>query len=231
MVNAAQEPEDNTLKNQISWGTRIISSIAGLYLIFSLASPIFLEEERSPRKIETPDIILIALILIFNSNLINRIADIGFTKDGGFTAKFNELKNEINQQKEEIDELQQKQIEELEKQQRRLEEIQTQTYSLLISTTDHEKIKDLDKHTQDNTQYMFKASNRAGNELRHLRGLGLISMKGCSMSDVIRASDGGQQRIDLTQYVEVTEFGKKYLSTYNLFKEKADNPPPKIEAA
>ncbi|QLE40814.1 SlyX family protein [Nostoc sp. C052] len=61
---------------------------------------------------------------MFNSGLLNRLEDFGFSKDGGFTAKFKELKQEVNEQKKQIDELQAQQLEQLVKQQNNLEETQ-----------------------------------------------------------------------------------------------------------
>ena len=49
------------------------------------------EGQQPPRKIEAPDLILIALVLLFNSGLLNRLEDFGISKDGGVTAKFKEL--------------------------------------------------------------------------------------------------------------------------------------------
>ena len=89
-----QLPESPSSKdennNHINWWIEIISFLAVGYLIFSLISPIFLKEGQQPRKIEAPDIIIIAIVLLFNSGLLNRIEDFAISKDGGFTAKFKE---------------------------------------------------------------------------------------------------------------------------------------------
>lgn len=69
-------------KNSRNWWSEIVSVIAVDYLIFSLISPMFLKQgQQPPRKIETPDIILIALVLLFNSGLLNRLEDFGISKD------------------------------------------------------------------------------------------------------------------------------------------------------
>jgi hypothetical protein len=76
-------------KNSRNWRIEIISAIAVGYLIFSLCSPMFLKQgQQSPRKIETPDLIIVILVLLFNSGLLNRLEDFGISQESGITAKF-----------------------------------------------------------------------------------------------------------------------------------------------
>src|ERR687885_1692780 len=94
-------------KNRRNWWIEIVSLVALCYLLVSLISPMFLPQgQQPPRKIETPDIIIIALVFLFNSGLLSRLEDFGISKDGGVTAKFKQLKQEVNEQKKQIDELQ-----------------------------------------------------------------------------------------------------------------------------
>ncbi|MFM7474715.1 MAG: hypothetical protein ACKO2T_02950, partial [Microcystis aeruginosa] len=66
-------------KKSRNWWIDIVSVITVGYLVFSLISPMFLKQgQQPPRKIEKPDLILIALILLFNSGLLNRLEDFGF---------------------------------------------------------------------------------------------------------------------------------------------------------
>jgi hypothetical protein len=84
----------------------IVSAIAVGYLIFSLVSPMMLRQgQQPPRKIEIPDLLLITVVLLFNSGLINRLEDFGISKDGSLTAKFKDLKQEVATLSEEIDNL------------------------------------------------------------------------------------------------------------------------------
>ncbi|MEH2192390.1 MAG: hypothetical protein V7K98_06940, partial [Nostoc sp.] len=101
--NFSGKEEDKTSRN---WWIEIISLLALTYLIFSLISPMFLKQGQQPRKIETPDIIVITIVLLFSSGLLNRLEDFGISKEGGVTAKFKQLKQEVNEQKKQIDELQ-----------------------------------------------------------------------------------------------------------------------------
>jgi preprotein translocase subunit SecF len=176
--------------------------------------------QQPPRKIETPDLILIALVLLFNSGLLNRLEDFGISKDGGVTARFKQLKQEVNEQKKQIDELQAQQLEQLEKQQKNLEEMQAFMYNFLLGEKDYEKIDQLNQHSTTETNYDFYVSERVGDELRRLRDLKLIALKSGYISDLVRASDYGKRSIDLTQYLDVTELGKKFLLTRETLQSK-----------
>lgn len=150
---------------------------------------------------------------MFNSSLLNRLEDFAISKEGGITAKFRELKQEVNQQKKEIDELQAQQLEQLEKQQKNLEEMQAFMYNFLLGDKDYEKIAQLEKHLQANTNYKFYVPEKVADELRRLRDLKLIQTNSGYISDLVKASDNGRQPIDLTEYLCVTDLGKKFLMT------------------
>jgi hypothetical protein len=215
-------------KNSRNWWIEIVSFIAMGYLIFSLISPMYFEEKRQPRKIEAPDIILIALVFLFNSGLLNRLEDFGVSKDGGVTAKFKQLKQEVNEQKKQIDELQAQQLEQLEQQQQNLgetqenlEQTQAFMYNFLLGEKDYEKIDQLNYHSKTNTNYDFYVSEKVGDELRRLRDLKLIAMKSGYVGYLIQLSDYGKRSIDLTKYFEVTDLGKRFLETREKLKSKS----------
>lgn len=237
----AQQPtvSDFSKENKKSrnWWIEIVSAATLGYLVFSLISPMFIkdkEKQLPPGRIETPDLVLIALVLLFNSGLLNRLEDFGISKDGGITAKFKELKEEVNEQKKQIDdlqaqqlELQAKQLEQLEKQQQNLvvtqenlERTQAFMYNLLLGEKDYEKIDQLDKHSKAKTSYDFYVSDKVGDELRRLRDLMLIATKSGYVSDVVQASDYGKCSIDLTKYFDVTDLGKKFLVTREMMQSK-----------
>ncbi|MCZ8038993.1 MAG: hypothetical protein O9276_12870 [Microcystis sp. LE17-20A] len=229
-------------KNPRNWWIEIVSLIAMSYLIFSLISPMYFEEKRQPRRIEAPDIILIALVFLFNSGLLNRLEDFGVSKDGGVTAKFKQLKQEVNEQKKQIDELQAQQLEQLEQQQKNLgetqenlEQTQAFMYNFLLGEKDYEKIDQLNYHSKTSSNYDFYVSEKVGDELRRLRDLKLIAMKSGYVGYLIQLSDYGKRSIDLTKYFEVTDLGKRFLETREKLKSKSQQQPnssqetPKIE--
>ncbi|MBE8965710.1 hypothetical protein IQ277_05490 [Nostocales cyanobacterium LEGE 12452] len=209
-VSDSSKKED---KNRRNWWIEIVSVAAVCYLIFSLVSPIFIEQGKQPRKIEATDLILIAIVLLFNSGLLNRLEDFGISKDGGFTAKFKELKQEVNEQKKQIDELQAQQLDQLGKQQKNLEQTQAFMFGFLLAKKDYEKIDQLYKHSKAKTSYDFYVSNNVGDELRRLRDFKLIKTNSGYISDVVQASNYGKNSIDLTKYFHVTDLGEQFLLT------------------
>ena len=192
----------------------------------------YFEEKRQPRKIEAPDIILIALVFLFNSGLLNRLEDFGISKDGGVTAKFKQLEREVNEKKKQIDELQAQQLEQLKKQQKNLgetqenlEQTQAFMYNFLLGEKDYEKIDQLNYYSKTNLNYDFYVSEKVGDELRRLRDLKLITMKEGYIGYLIRLSDYGKRSIDLTKYFEVTDLGKRFLETREKLKSKSQQQP------
>ncbi|MBD2439575.1 hypothetical protein [Nostoc sp. FACHB-110] len=225
-----QASSETNTKSYKNWWVEIISVLTIGYLIFSLISPMLLKQEQQPRRIEVPDIIIIAVVLLFNSSLINRLEDFGISKEGGITAKFRELKQEVNKQKKEIDELQAQQLEQLEKQHKNLEEMQAFMYNFLLGEKDYEKIEQLHQHCEANKDYNFYVSDKVGDELRRLRDLKLINTNFGYISDIVKASNNGKQPIDLTKYLHVTDLGKKFLMTRTQLnssnqQEKTNFPP------
>lgn len=79
-----------------------ISVIVLGYLIFSLSSPLILATEKQPRKIEAPDLILVTIVLMFNSGLLEKLENISFSKDGSFEAKFKQLEAAQEQVKQDL---------------------------------------------------------------------------------------------------------------------------------
>ncbi|OIP73484.1 MAG: hypothetical protein AUK48_09995 [Oscillatoriales cyanobacterium CG2_30_44_21] len=211
------EFEKNQLGDRSSlgnWGVKVISFLTMSYMFFSLISPmITTDKAKQPKKLEAGDLALIALVLLFNSNLLNRLENFGVSTGGGITAKFKELDQEVNKQKEQIDDLQSQQLEQLAKQQKNLEEMQAFMYNFLITEKDYEKIDQLYKHLEIQTNYDCFVPEKVGEELRHLRDLKLISTKLGRISDIVRASEYGKYSVDLTQHLDVTDLGKKLLQT------------------
>lgn len=51
---------------------------------------------KEPRKLDTPDIILISLVLLFNSGILNRLENLGVSKEKGFVVSFKIGKDEVS---------------------------------------------------------------------------------------------------------------------------------------
>ena len=213
MSDNQQQVREKAFSNFIG---KSISVITATYFLWNFViAPIFpsVAIKDNTKEIQTPDIILAAVVLLFNSNLLDRLENFGVSKEGGFTAKFQQLNQQISSQKKQINELQAQQLEQLEDQQKNLEDMQAFMYNLLLGKKDFEKIEQLDKHSEAKTNYQFNVSDRVADELRRLRDLELIDTKDGFMSDLVKASEGGKREIDLTNYLYVTKLGKKFLMT------------------
>ncbi|XZN90473.1 MAG: hypothetical protein ACM65M_23080 [Microcoleus sp.] len=93
-------------------------------------------------------------------------------------------------------------------------------YNFLLGDKDYEKIDQLYRHSETKTNYNFYVSDRVGDELRRLRDLKLITTKSGYISDIVRASDYGKRSINLTEYLDVTDLGKKFLVTRETLQSK-----------
>ena len=197
-----------------NWWVQIVSVLAVGYLIFSLLSPMFVKEgQQTPGKIETPDIILIALVLLFNSGLLNRLENLGVSKEG-ITVTLREVTEKLSKQEGQIDELYKKQVDQLSQQQQDLQEMYAFMYTFLLTDTDYEKIAHLAQHAQAGTSYNIAVWSAVGDELRNLRNLNLVETINCHIQEIVDASKGGGRLVDLTKYLRVTDKGKKFLETY-----------------
>jgi len=93
------------LEKPRNWSIKIISGIVLGYLIFSLLSPMLLKQEQQPRKIETPDLLLIALVLLFNSGLIDKLKNLEITKEGNLKLEISDLNKKVDTLSGAIDDL------------------------------------------------------------------------------------------------------------------------------
>ncbi|NEP90963.1 MAG: hypothetical protein F6K18_31425 [Okeania sp. SIO2C2] len=126
----------------------------------------------------------------------------------GLKAEFKDLKNQVNKNQEDIDNFQQKQIDNIKKLQNFMF-----MYPLLLAPKMTEKLQELKKCTESNTNFKFKVTEQAASELRGLRDSGLIKIKRPYkyVSHLQRDSQYGQDYIDLTKYCELTKLGEDFL--------------------
>jgi hypothetical protein len=220
-------------KKSGDWWIKILAAATVAYVAFSLVSPMFLKENQRPRKIETSDLVLIAIVFLFGSGLIDRLEGLGISKEGGLTAQFKRLEADVGEQQRQIDALQAKQLEDhssqlqklaqqqknlaktqetLKQTQEDLKKTQAFMYNLMLSEMDYEKIHQLFRHSEEKTPYEFRVSRAVGDELRRLRDLDLIKLRSGSVSNLVRASDDGKRSIDLTNYFFVTKHGREFLT-------------------
>ena len=146
-------------KSPRNFWVEFVSAISVSYLVFSLISPMFLKQgQQPPRKIEVPDLLLISIVLLFNSGLINRLEDFGISKDGSLTAKFKDLKQEVATLSGEIDNL---------------------LLGTVLDAFEYITLRDLEKNIDN--EYQINPSGYA--LLERLRNRGLIKEKSNVLAD------------------------------------------------
>ncbi len=148
-----------------------------------------------------PDITLIAIIFLFQPQASEILKSFKLSPQG-LEAEFQDLKSEVEKNKQEIDQLQQSQIDEINK-------LQQFMYRLLLTPKEIEKLEGL----MNKTLTTFYVNESASTELRRLRDSQLIEIlpPRSYVSDLEKLSDYGRTSIDLTQFCTITESGKEFL--------------------
>ena len=148
-----------------------------------------------------PDITLIAIIFLFQPQAAEIFKSFKLSPQG-LEAEFQDLKSEVEKNKQEIDQLQQSQIDEINK-------LQQFMYRLLLTPKEIEKLEGL----MNKTLTTFYVNESASTELRRLRDSQLIEIlpPRSYVSDLEKLSDYGRTSIDLTKFCTITESGKEFL--------------------
>jgi len=193
------------------WISKSVTVLGLLYLILVLFSP----STAKINRIGNPEILLFAVILLFNSGLLENLED--FSVSGtGVAAKFRKLEQEV---KKDINAFQDEQIDQLRNQQKQLNLLQEQQASTLKFLAKYllegNEILQLEK-LNDEKEFLFKYHGDFETQLKRLRGLGFINNlpgKGIASmkEDALKAEREGQQK-DLREYFHITEEGKSYLA-------------------
>jgi hypothetical protein len=179
--NSSSSGESGERPNNL-W-VKIVSALALCYLLFSLIIPMFLKQgQQPPRKIEVPDILLITIVLIFNSVLVNKLEELGFSKDGSLTAKFKGLKQEVATLSEEIDNL---------------------LLGTVLDAFEYVTLRDL----KDKNDIEFKINPSGLALLERLRNRGLLKAE----SNVFDFDNRSERKITLHKVFSITEQGCRYL--------------------
>jgi ABC-type transport system involved in cytochrome bd biosynthesis fused ATPase/permease subunit len=188
---------EETRKKFTWWISKTVSILGLIYLIVS----IFVPSNTRINKISNTEIFVFAIILIFNSGLIEKLED--FSVDGTkIQAKFKSLQEKQEKQQEEINQLSQAQ------------EIALQF--ALKGIIDQYEVKHL-QHLRDaednNSEHIVKYGGyikSTEEEIRHLIALKFLYKK-ANISALINELKSNQ-KADLRKYVNVTPDGRKYLS-------------------
>lgn len=244
----ALEKENLKLKNLLQerkefrrkinyWGFKIISLLVVFYISWLMIAP----KELKPNDITTENIILVSIILLLNSEFLEKIES--FSVDGTkISAKFQYLETRQDQQKNEIDKLQQKQIDlnnkqidKLSDQQNEINDLQARQkfalgflYRNLLEKYEIEKIEKLKESKYKKRPFILTYIPAVEKELRHLRALGFIKQKyhDKGIRSMKRDQEKTKGQLDLTQYFQITNAGEQYLELVKEYEdlETSDNP-------
>lgn len=188
---------EETRKKFTWWISKTVSILGLIYLMVS----IFVPSNTKINKISNTEIFVFAIILIFNSGLLEKLED--FSVDGTkIQAKFKSLQEKQEKQQEEINQLSQAQ------------EVALQ-FSLkgIIDQYEVKHLRQLRDAEDNNSELIIKYGGyikSTEEEIRHLVALKFL-YKTASISALIDELKSNQ-KANLRKYVTVTSDGRKYLS-------------------
>ena len=97
-------------KDESWWWKNILSGVILIYIIMVILAPLVPEKGKNdeswfPGRLETQDIVLVGLALIFNSGIVERLKKLELSATN-IVAELNEAKEEVRVAKEEADKIQ-----------------------------------------------------------------------------------------------------------------------------
>ncbi len=196
----------------------LIKLISSLILVYLIVVPF-----GHLKKFDMTDVLLISIVLIFNSEILDRLINLAINKDG-FAINFQEFKQEQDKQRDNIEanknniEANKNNIESITEIIQRLTVVEQEiansentthfVVSSLLSNYEWEHLLALSSEKPFN----YKKQHSFEQELRHLRTLGFIKSK--SGIQICQLPESG----DLKQFFTVTEQGKEYLIKRKVLK-------------
>ncbi len=189
----------------------LIKPISSLILVYLIVIPF-----GHLQKFDMTDILLISVVLLFNSEILERLINLAINKDG-ITINLQEFKQEQDKQRDNI-KANKNNIEAITEIIQRLTIVEQEiansentthfVVSSLLSNYEWEHLLALSSEKPFN----YKKQHSFEQELRHLRTLGFIKSK--SGVQIGQLPESG----DLKQFFTVTEQGKEYLIKRKVLK-------------
>ncbi|WP_143755451.1 hypothetical protein [Gloeocapsopsis sp. IPPAS B-1203] len=191
--------------NQSKWDSFLLVVVTCFSLFYLLAIPFGWIRTR----FELTEIIIFTIILLINSELLERLRKLGINKDG-ITFELDQIQAEQKNQRDNI-ETNKANIEAVTNILQRLTLLEAQlaenrkdSHLLSQNLLDDYELKHLRKLASD-TPFNYKRQPSFERELRHLRALGFVeNMPGKTISHM-------PERGDLKEHLRITEHGKQYL--------------------
>ncbi|MBD1898411.1 hypothetical protein NDI44_00305 [Trichocoleus sp. DQ-A3] len=192
--------QDTSLKgksknNFNGWLLKIVTVVALVYLVLVPFGRI--------KKVEPTDVAIFTIILLFNSGLVERLAKLQY-KDGEVTVELNEIKEEQERQKENLD-AHKKLIERLAELEQKAAANPQQKEIINKFLLNEDELKHLKRLASNEPVLDYVKRQSFKQELRRLRTLGFI--ESLPEKHIGSMKDGG----NLRNYVRITERGREYL--------------------
>lgn len=193
-------------KNQNYRNFWVLKIITFLSLIYLVAIPLGWVKQ----KFETADLVIFAIILLFNSELLERLVKLAITKDG-ISVDLNQIKAEQDSQKVSIEtnkaniEAITNIVQRLTFLEQELAKSKNETQLLVNSLLSDYELKHIHKLASEEPFY-YQKHRSFEQELRHLRALGFIeTLPDKTISHI-------PERGNLKDYLKITEQGRAYLT-------------------
>jgi DNA-binding transcriptional regulator YhcF (GntR family) len=190
--------------NQNKWDSFLLVIVTCFSLFYLIAIPFGWIHTR----FELTEIIILAIILLINSELLERLRKLGITKDG-ITFELDQIQAEQKSQRDNI-ETNKANIEAATNVLQRLTWLESQIAErskdqvLSHNLLNEYELKHLRKLASD-TPFNYKRQPSFERELRYLRALGFVeNIPGKTISQM-------PERGNLKEYIRITEQGKHYL--------------------
>ncbi len=196
-------------KNQNQFNFILLKTISFLSLVYFAAIPLGLVKT----KFDIPDIVVLFIILLFNSELLDKLVKLVVSKDG-ITLDLNQIIAEQGSQKASI-EMNTANIEAITNilqritlLEQQMAETQTEKETLINNLVSDFELKHLEKLASHQV-FPFTRQRVFEQELRHLRAFGFIeNLQGKKISKMPESGN-------LKDYLQITEQGRQYLQKRN----------------
>ncbi len=193
------------IKNQNQFSFILLKAVSFLSLVYFAAIPL----GWAKTKFDIPDVVVLFVILLFNSELLEKLVKLGISKEG-ITLDLNQIITEQDSQKASI-ETNTANIEAITNivlritlLEQQMVQTQSQKENLINSLLSDYELKHLEKLSSEQA-FPFKKQRDFEQELRHLRAFGFIeTLPGKTISKMPESGN-------LKDYLRITEQGREYL--------------------
>jgi len=211
MNDTSQEEKS---KNERRWFPFKIMPNRALLKIITLLAVLYLAAiplGQIQNKFEPTDVVILIIVLIFNSGLFERLETLEY-KDGGLKVELNQIKQEQEVQRDHI-EANTNIIQRLAALERTLA-ANGQGKEQIASLLDENELKHLKRLASDQSYLNYVKQPSFNQELRRLRTLGFI--ENCPGRPIGSMANQG----NLRDYVRLTDRGKEYLKLIEQLEQK-----------